>query len=56
MHKSYQVFIMSTQILNNVANNMGPFVLYTYWLTTQFRNADVISAESFNEIMKAQKL
>ena len=59
---------MSTQSLNNVANNMGPeikknlpakymrYMSYTYWLTTQLRNADVISAESFNEIMKAQKL
>lgn len=68
MYKSYQVFIMSTQALNNVTNNMGPeikknlpakymrYMSYTYWLTTQLRNADVISAESFNEIMKAQKL
>ena len=59
---------MSTQALNNVTNNMGPeikknlpakymrYMSYTYWLTSQLRNADVISAESFNEIMKAQKL
>ena len=68
MYKSHQVFIMSTQSLNSVANNMGPeikknlpakymrYMSYTYWLTTQLRNSDVISTESFNEIMKAQKL
>ena len=55
---------MSTQI----ANNMGPevkknlpakymrYMSYTYWLATQLRNADAISADVFNELMKGQKL
>ena len=59
--------IMSTQIANN-NSNMGPqvkknlpakymrYMSYTYWLATQLRNADAISADVFNELMKGQKL
>ena len=58
---------MSTQIANN-NSNMGPevkknlpakymrYMSYTYWLATQLRNADSISADVFNELMKGQKL
>ena len=58
---------MSTRIANN-NSNMGPevkknlpakymrYMSYTYWLATQLRNADAISADVFNELMKGQKL